>query len=255
MNYFAHKSAAKRYANARPYFHPIVMQRIKAFLNLQQPLQNALDVGCGTGQSTVALKAISNEIVGTDSSQEMLNEARLDSRIRYICSPAEQLPFPDASFDLVTVASAFHWLDRQCFLTEASRVLHLQGWLIIYGNGFTGKISRNPALEHWSSTTYLERYPIPPRNNQPLTEGDTQEYSLCLLGREHYINDVTFTPKALADYLMTQSNVIASVEQGKERAEDAHMWLVAEVAPLFQSTSETFTFGGAIEYLQKERHY
>ncbi len=255
MNYFAHKSAAKRYANARPYFHPIVMQRIKAFLNLQQSLQNALDVGCGTGQSTIALKAIANEIVGTDSSQEMLNEAQLDSRIRYICSPAEQLPFPDASFDLVTVASAFHWLDRSHFLAEASRVLHSQSWLIIYGNGFTGRIVENPALEHWSRTNYLDRYPIPPRNNLPLTESDVQHYDFRLLRREHYTNDIAFTPEALADYLITQSNVIASVEQGKERAEDVHMWLVAEVAPLFQSTSETFTFGGAIEYLQKERHY
>ncbi len=254
MNYFAHQSAAKRYANARPYFHPLVMQKIKEFLNLQELLQNALDVGCGTGQSTTALKAIAKEIVGTDSSQEMLNEAQPDSRIHYICSPAEQLPFPDASFDLVTVASAFHWLDRPRFLAEASRVLRSQGKLIIYGNGFTGKILENPALEHWNHTIYLDRYPIPPRNNQPLTESDMKQHSFRLLGHEHYTNDVTFMTETLADYLMTQSNVIASVEQGKEQAESVHKWLVAEVIPLFRSASETFVFGGMIEYLQKEPH-
>ncbi len=251
MNYFDYKSAAKRYANARPYFHPLVIQRIKEFLNLQELLQKALDVACGTGQSTIALKALAKEIVGTDSSQEMLNEAQTDSHIRYICSPAEQLQFPDASFDFITVASAFHWLDRSRFLAEASRVLLSQGWLVIYSNGFTGKIAENPALEHWNENTYLSRYPTPPRNNQQLTESGIQSHGFRFMGHEHYTNNVIFTPEMLAEYLMTQSNVIASVEQGKELAEDVHTWLISELAPLFQSASETFVFEGVIEYLQK----
>lgn len=252
MNYFAHQSAAKRYANARPYFHPLVMQKIKDFLKLQEPLQKALDVGCGTGQSTVALKYIAKEIIGTDSSQDMLNDAQPDLRIRYLCTPAEQLPFPDASFDLVTVASAFHWLDCQRFLAEASRVLHLGGWLIIYGNGSTGKVPGNPALEHWNQNVYLSHYPTPPRNKQPLTESEAQQHDFHFIGRAHYTNNVIFTPETLANYLMTQSNVIASVEQGSERAEDVYAWLVAEITPLFQGKNGIFKFEGTIEYLQKE---
>ncbi len=252
MNYFAHQTAAKRYAQARPYYHPLVMQKIKEFLHLQEPLQKALDVACGTGQSTVALKAIANTIVGTDSSQEMLNEAQNDPRIQYIHSPAEQLPFPSSSFDLITVSSAFHWLNRPRFLAEASRVLRSQTWLILYNNGFTGKIPGNSALEQWNLYTYLSRYPIPPRNNQPLTNSDLQPHGFHLIKSEHYTNEVTFSPEALADYLMTQSNVIASVEQGRERAEDVHTWLISELTPLFQEPNESFTFAGTIEYLQKE---
>jgi len=252
MNYFAHQSAAKRYANARPYFHPLVIQKIKGVLGLQELLSKALDVGCGTGQSTIALKGIANEIVGTDSSQEMLNEAQLDSCIHYLCTPAEQLPFPDASFDLITVASAFHWLDRPRFLAEASRVLHTSGWLILYSNGFTGTMVENPAFENWNWNTYIPRYPIPPRNNQLLTENEAEQYGFRFIGKESYSNEVLFTPEMLANYLMTQSNAIASIEQGKEQAEDVHAWLVAEVTPLFQGKHGTFTFGGTIGYRQKE---
>ena len=51
---------------------------------------------------------------------------------------------------------------------------------------------------------------------------------------------------------MTQSNVIASIELGKERAEDVYAWLVAGLTPLFWGTSGTCMFGGTIEYLQKD---
>jgi len=54
-NYFAYQSAASRYASARPYFHPLVIGKIKDYLQLQEPLQRALDIGCGTGQSTIEL--------------------------------------------------------------------------------------------------------------------------------------------------------------------------------------------------------
>ncbi len=44
MNYFAYATAAERYAKSRPYFHPIVIEKIKAFLKLKSQLPNALDV-------------------------------------------------------------------------------------------------------------------------------------------------------------------------------------------------------------------
>ena len=252
MNYFAHQSAAKRYTSARPYFHPLVIHKIGSFLNLQGPLQSALDIGCGTGQSTTALKRIAREVVGTDSSQEMLNEAQHDPHIRYLCASAEQIPLPDASFDLITVALAFHWFDRPRFLIEANRLLRSSGWLVLYSNGFTGTMVENSAFEDWNWNTYVARYPIPPRNDQPLTESETQRYHFRFVKQEQYRNDISFSPEELTNYLMTQSNVIASVEQGSESSEDVYAWLASEVTPLFQKPKGTFRFGGTVEYLQKE---
>ena len=68
MNYFDPKSAAERYAKGRPHFHTQVISRIKAYLSLAEPVSRAIDVGCGTGLSTIALKEIARHIVGVDSS-------------------------------------------------------------------------------------------------------------------------------------------------------------------------------------------
>ena len=58
MNYFEYKSVAERYARHRPYFHPLVIEKVKSYLSIAEPVDLAVDVGCGPGQSTVALKEI-----------------------------------------------------------------------------------------------------------------------------------------------------------------------------------------------------
>src|SRR5687768_2876132 len=107
MNYFAHQTAAERYARSRPYFHPLVIGNIKDFLQLEVPVNLALDVACGTGQSTVALKEIAKQVIATDVSEEMLAQAPANASIQYVQAPAEELPLPDDSLDLITVSLAF----------------------------------------------------------------------------------------------------------------------------------------------------
>jgi ribosomal protein S18 acetylase RimI-like enzyme len=55
-NHFVHRSAAQRYAAARPYFHPMIIEKIAAFIGTSRVIA-ALDVACGTGQSARALAA------------------------------------------------------------------------------------------------------------------------------------------------------------------------------------------------------
>lgn len=47
--------------------------------------------------------------------------------------PAEELPFPDGSVDLLTAASAAHWFDTERFLIEAGRVLKPHGCIALLG--------------------------------------------------------------------------------------------------------------------------
>ena len=170
MSYFTHASAARRYAAARPYFHPIVRQLIARHLGPIFPLNRALDVACGTGQSTRILSALANHVVGTDVSRGMLAQAEPTLNVAYACSSAERLPLLDASFDLLTVALAFHWFDRDPFLTEARRVLSPNGWLVIYDNAFLAEMVGNPAFRSWFVDRYIARYPSPSRN-QNATDG------------------------------------------------------------------------------------
>jgi ubiquinone/menaquinone biosynthesis C-methylase UbiE len=254
VNYFAYASAAERYAKSRPYFHPIVIEKIKEFLTLESPLAQALDVACGTGQSTRALSAIAQHVIGTDLSEEMLKFARQEnvaSNITFLQSPAEVLPFADQTFDLITVSLAFHWFEREKFLAQANRVLKDKGWLLIYHNHFAAMMKENPEFEPFVHNVYATHYPQPARNKEPITQESVQAFGFHLTTTETYSNEVLFTVKNLVNYLMTHSNVIAKVEQGTERVEEAYAWLTEKTKPLLPNGQGTFTFKGDIVYLQK----
>ena len=251
MNFFVHETAAQRYAKSRPYFHPLVMEKIKKCLSLTEPVASALDVGCGTGQSTVALKTLAHSVIGVDASASMIESAQVAPNISYVVAPAESIPLADAAFDLATVSLAFHWFDRAAFLHEAHRLLKPNGHLAIYNNGFYGMMRENSAFAQWNEAVYLARYPSPPRHHAPLTDENFATYGFRFLYRERYENDVSFTPATLAAYLTTQSNIIAHVEQGTETIEVVYEWLLNQVTPFFQASEGTFQFGGSFWLLKR----
>jgi len=63
MNPFADGIDAEKYDSARPNFHPLVFERLAGVF--RGPFAAALDVGCGTGQSTKALASVSAFVVGS----------------------------------------------------------------------------------------------------------------------------------------------------------------------------------------------
>lgn len=99
-----------------------------------RPHNLVVDLGCGTGQNSRLLAPYFQEVVGIDISDSQLEEARAVpgySNITYRKGTAEELPFPDASVDLLTASSAAHWFDQSRFLAEASRVLKPHGCMAL----------------------------------------------------------------------------------------------------------------------------
>lgn len=99
-----------------------------------------LDVACGTGESTRAWRRRfpGAAIVAFDVSPYMaaVAERKLmeDRRIEVRALDAEHLPFPDASFDLVTASLLFHELPREVsprVLAEMRRVLRPGGEIAV----------------------------------------------------------------------------------------------------------------------------
>jgi hypothetical protein len=146
---------------------------------------------------------------------------------------------------------AYHWFNQERFLAEAKRLLRGESWLVIYNNGFTGRMKENESFEEWVREVYLKRYATPPRNWTPLTPESAKDFKFASFHEESYQNEVKFTPDELAAYLTTQSNVISAVEQGEETIEDVYRWLVSQTQPYFISEEAVFVFDGYIWYLQK----
>jgi SAM-dependent methyltransferase len=257
LNLFDGRSAAARYAKGRPYYHDQVMVRVKKHVTV--PIARALDVGCGTGQSTAALREIADRIVGIDVSPQMIAEVVAGDRTEHLVASAESVPFANDSFDLVTVSSAFHWFDRELFLSEVRRVLSPDGWLVVYENWFTGRMQECPEFERWSREVYTSRYPIPPRN--PPFNGTADALgAFRLVGLETYENVVAMTVEQFVDYLLTQTNVTAASESGKGNIAEIRAWIENEVEPYFRfgvkgSRSKPchFVFRGVIWCLECRR--
>jgi SAM-dependent methyltransferase len=251
VNHFVHESAAARYAAARPYFHPIVMDRIKR-LTGQARFDRGLDVACGTGQSSHALAEVAKHVDAIDVSKEMLDCAQPHERIRYQHAPAESLPFPDAEFDLITVGLAFHWFDQEPFLREARRVLKDHSWLAIYNNGFAGEMIENPNFRNWAFEIYPKRFPTPLRKSWGVTADSVKPFGFDLAAEEPFENPIPMSRAQLLAYLLTQTNVIAAVENGSTKIEEVAEWIETAIAPYFGDTSKTMRFSGRI-WLLKSR--
>ncbi|XP_029980285.1 putative methyltransferase DDB_G0268948 [Sphaeramia orbicularis] len=113
-----------------------LIQQVMDFLvkHRDGPFELAVDVGCGSGQGTVLLAPYFGSVVGTDVSPAQLDMALTHNKqanVTYRHSLAEDLPFADASVDLISAMSAFHWFDRPRFLQEAHRVLKPRGCLAL----------------------------------------------------------------------------------------------------------------------------
>ncbi|WP_052226486.1 class I SAM-dependent methyltransferase [Microbacterium mangrovi] len=99
------------------------------------PVAGILDLGAGTGKLTRELTGLADTVYAVDPSEPMLAQLRrisptVDARL----GTAEQIPLPDASVDLVTVAQAFHWFDRDAACAEIHRVLRPGGILALVWN-------------------------------------------------------------------------------------------------------------------------
>lgn len=250
VNHFAHQTAAERYSKDRPYFHPLVMERIRTFLKLDGPVPVGIDVACGTGMSTLALTEIATSVIGADISPAMLSQVPAHPRIRYVETAAESLPFADRSADLITVFIAFHWLDRTRFLAEARRILRPTGTLVVCHHSFLGQMKENPDFRRWCDDIYYPRYPNPPRHKEPLEDVDARHHGFTLVHKERYTYDNVYTPEEFIRQQNTHSNVIAKVEEGTEKLEDIYVWSLETVRPFFTAPTATFPFGGEIWYLQ-----
>lgn len=91
----------------------------------------AWDCATGSGQAATLLAAHFQRVIGTDASVAQLRVAEHRERVGYVASMAEHVALRSRSIDLVTVAQAFHWLDRDRFYSEVERVVKPGGALAV----------------------------------------------------------------------------------------------------------------------------
>jgi len=120
---------ANHYAAYRPPIHHMILRRV---LPSQETYGNGLDIGCGTGYSTVALTEHCEHVYGVDPSPSMLSKATKHERIRYLTGAGDCIPLLDNSVDLVTFAGSLFYAKNEATFQELKRVCRKGAIVIVY---------------------------------------------------------------------------------------------------------------------------
>jgi ubiquinone/menaquinone biosynthesis C-methylase UbiE len=155
--------AAERYAIFRPTYPNALFQTLAT---LAPATKLAWDCGTGNGQAAIGLAEFFDMVEATDASPEQIAQAQPDPRVRYRAVPAEACSgLPDKSVDLVSVAQALHWFDRDQFFAEVRRVGRPKALIAAYGyswfyltptlDALTDRCLLQPVQSYWSSKNRL----------------------------------------------------------------------------------------------------
>ena len=128
MNPFALES--DQYARFRPTYPKELVELI---VSLAPNLHTAWDVACGSGQLTHELSNYFEKVIGTDISEEQLDNAIQSENIHYRLESSSLSSIESNSIDLITVAQAIHWFEFEAFYKEVKRVSKPNAILAIVG--------------------------------------------------------------------------------------------------------------------------
>ncbi len=130
-----------------------------------RPTDRVLDVACGTGLVSRVFRGRTAEVVGVDITEEMAEQARAHVD-RLVISPAESMPFEDASFDIVVCRQGVQFMNLPDAVEEMVRVTRPGGKVVLvhlcaYGPAdrdeyFEILRLRNPVRRHFFLPTDLE---------------------------------------------------------------------------------------------------
>lgn len=132
--------------------------------------KRVLEYGCGTGSKAYEIARLGGGVVGIDISPGSVEIARrkgieegLSESIDFRVMNAEQLEFPDNSFDIICGTGILHHLDLERGYREILRVLKPGGYAV-----FIEPLGHNPLINMYRDRTPALRTP----DEHPLLAGD-----------------------------------------------------------------------------------
>lgn len=127
---------ASDYSAFRHTYPTVILDKIVSeFLYTEHPV--LLDLGCGPGILTMQLSPYVRLGIGVDIDPHMVNVAVQEAQRRnctnlnfFVC-PAESAPETEGGYQLITLGTSFHWMDRLKVAAHARNLLHSNGGIAI----------------------------------------------------------------------------------------------------------------------------
>jgi ubiquinone/menaquinone biosynthesis C-methylase UbiE len=150
-------------------WHPRIAHRLVEYAHLR-PGQQVLDIATGTGMVAIEAAQIvgsEGQVIGIDIATGMVEQARRKvevlglSNIEFQVADAEDLDFPDDSFDYIFCSSAFIWMSD---LLSALRLWHrflkpggVLGFHAFADTAFVGGVVSQRVLEKYGISLLLSK--------------------------------------------------------------------------------------------------
>jgi len=219
QNYEQWSGLSEKYHSDRPLPPDIIVKIILSWL--QRNPDTVVDIGCGTGLSTIIWNDIAKKIIGIEPNDDMRATAEKCydfTKITFINGVSNDTSLVSDYADIVTVSQAFHWMDIDSTLIEVYRILKPGGVLAVYD--FT-----IPPVLDWetekSLLTLRERFSkIVYSQETPPIHNDKDSYNdrIILFGKFKHSrkvechNKLLMTPQKAAEFCIGISNANFAVK-------------------------------------------
>ena len=206
-------------------------------LGLCRDGQKVLDIGTGTGVLPRNMYRYGASWIGTDISENQIAQARRlastnDMDISFYVCPAEEVDYPEDTFDVITVCQCIWYLDAKVIAGKFAHMLKPGGKLLIlymgwlpYEDPIAGKseeiiLKHNPNWSSYGDTVHPVYVP-----EELLTEFDKE------LQREFRV-DVSFTRESWHGRMRACRGVGAAMDENALHAwNEEHIRMLQENAP------------------------
>lgn len=231
---------AKVYTKVRPSYPEQVYEKITEWYGSPR-IKTAVDIGCGSGQSITGLKKICTEITGVEPGDNLRAEAIINHPdVQFVKGQGEQTNLPDDCADLVTIATAFYWMDREKTLKEINRILKAGGVFVTYRYLFPIVYSEAHEIIERHCTDYWDKY----REERLVREDDSD----ILMRKSGFFSEVKkdkvtnikkMSPDDFVSFLTSTSYVSKYLEETGDQADNYVKGLISEL--------EEYTVGGTLD--------
>lgn len=128
---------ADDYAKYRPGYSQTVLDALIAIINKENI--DFADIGAGTGiwSRIVSNHKNVNSVVAVEPNDNMRKQGEYDQNngnIKWLAGSGESTNLKDLSYDIVSMASSFHWVDFDKGMKEFSRILRPNGRFVALWN-------------------------------------------------------------------------------------------------------------------------